>query len=146
MSAAREVSFPQGDTPALQRMGSSLRELVRTLIASGAFLLRPGLSDIIVPRSATDMPALKWGEFNRVLLSVSASVQLPRISSPWVGVPLLLAKLSSAGTLTLSPSGLGLNRRTAPTINEAASVAVGDPGLYTLVTDGQNWFAGKAVP
>lgn len=144
-SQFQEPLIPAGTDAATSRLTAGLRDLVRTIMRSGAFLLRPGLGAIMLPSDERPRFSLRWFELNRVLLSSAATVHLPRIRPEAVGLPLKLIKLSNVGTLTLQPTGLSLNGSTTPSVNDAPTVAFGDAGLYELVTDGTNWFAGRGV-
>lgn len=122
-----------------QRTLTGLRDLVRSLIGSGAFIQRPSLEPVIIPRTGV-RSALLWGSMNRVLLLQASTIQLPPIRPEMVGVPLELVLTTAAFTLTVAPSGYGLDRKTRPQINGAASKSYAAAGLFVLKTDGQNWF------
>jgi hypothetical protein len=140
MMQAREPSIPALPGADGARLSSMLRELARTLLRSGLFLLRPRVTSILVPRPGADN-SLRWGDLNRVFLNQDSTVPLPRIESETVGVPLEFVFLNAPlYTLTLIPSGLGLDRQQAPLINGAASVNLNTLGIFTLKNDGQNWF------
>lgn len=135
---------PEGPTGA-RRLASGLTELVRSLVASGFFLVRPTVSKLVIPRTGTVVSSLRWGDLNRFLLTGATTAQLPRVEPKYIGVPLYVAKLSDASALTLTPSGLSGERKVRPLVNGATSLTVTLGGLYTFITDGQDWFAGKGV-
>lgn len=144
MMQSREPSVPElGDIPGGARLSSMLRELARTLLRSGLVLLRPAAAPVIIPRDGADS-ALRWGDLNRIYLDQDSTVPLPRIESAMVGVPLEFVFLNAPlYTLTLVSSGFGLDAQQAPLINGAASININTLGLFTLKTDGQNWFVGR---
>ncbi len=146
MPAFPTPSLPTtGSDPTEQRSRNGLSEFVRSLLRSNAFLARLVLSQQLrAPMSDGSIPAIRWGDLNRVSLTASASVQLPRISAAWIGVPLQVCKVTSIGTLTIVPSGKALDGVTALTIDGAASKTVSAAGLFSFVTDGQSWFASVA--
>jgi len=142
---AREPSIPElGDVPGGARLSAALRELVSTLLRSGLVLLRPKVSGAIVPRDGLDS-ALRWNELNRIFLTKDSTVSLPRIDPAMVGVPLEFTFLNAPlYTLTLIPSGLGLDRVQAPLIDGVTSVNINTLGILTLKNDGQNWYFMRA--
>lgn len=144
MMQSREPSIPELPGADGARLSAMLRELARSLLRSGLFLLRPRVASIIVPRDGADN-ALRWGELNRVLLAQNSTVPLPRIESAMVGVPLEFVLLDAgAYSLTIIPSGLGLDRQQAPLINGVASINLSAIGIFTLKTDGQNWYFARS--
>jgi hypothetical protein len=145
MMQTREPNIPElGDIPGGARLSSMLRELVATLLRSGLVLLRPQVSGIIVPRDGADS-SLRWGELNRIFLEQDSTVPLPRIEAAMVGIAVEFILLNAPiYTLTLAPSGMGMDRQQAPLIDGAASVNLNVAGLYSLKNDGQNWFFARS--
>lgn len=131
-----------GDTQASQRLLTGVNELTRTLIRSGAFLVRQEIGKLIIAKDgdATSKP-LVWGALNRAAVPFAMTVALPPIRSEWVGVPLYLANTSDQmNTLSVIPSGRALDGRGQPTINGLDTYNATMVGLYVFITDGQNWF------
>lgn len=138
-----QAGFPQlptlSDTPDGSRLTTELRRFVDMVLREGLFLTRQKPGRAIIPLATGDTQALSWESLNRVQLSANATVQLPRISPRYVGIPLYLSKLTGTGTLTLIPVGLGTDRKTTSLVNNAASVAVASAKLYVLIHDGLHW-------
>lgn len=140
MNGLQSPSFPAtADTPGGQRTLTGLRDLIRSLVGSGAFLQRPSIEAVIIPRVGAQS-ALLWGSMNRVMLLQASTIQLPPIRPEMVGVPLEFVLITAAFTLTVAPSGYGLDRKTRPQINGATTKTYAAAGLFVLKTDGQNWF------
>ena len=140
MSQTQSPLLPtQSDTPDGRRLLTGLTELVRNVMSAGVFLTRPTLERLLIPRVGEQV-SLRWGALNRVTLTVDTDMYLPRMRPESVGVPLELVKLTAAHTITLLPSGRGLQGQTQPTINGASAYAFTSIGLYVLKHDGQNWF------
>lgn len=140
--SAQDPQLPtSGDSPEQQRLFSKLGELVRTLVASGMFLLRPQPGPV-VRRQVTGSPlnVLRWGELGRIDLSGALTVQLPRIDPAHVGTPLYFAKRTDTGAATFVASGLGVDGKRRPLINGASSLAITSAGLYVAIPDGLDWY------
>jgi hypothetical protein len=146
MSQPRDPQLPTvGQTPSEQHVLRGLSELTQTLLRSGMFLLRSEVGRLIASRSDTPDTgvALKWGTLNRVTTRSDLNLALPPIMSEWIGVPLYLIKTDYSGTTTVTvrPSGRAIDGKALPKVNAAATFVATAVGLYTFVTDGQNWYA-----
>lgn len=136
-----EPAFPStgnNDPSTGQRVLTGLQEMVRAF-SSGSFIRRLTSDNISLLRDG-DLGAIKWGSMNRLLLMADVAIQLPRIEPRYIGVPLEFILLETGNVATLVPTGLGMNRRDRPLVNGAATLAKNTLGLYSLRTDGQNWF------
>lgn len=145
MSSIRQPIIPQGETKpnALERFTSATQELVRSLVSANVFASRVTPQSVIrnVP---TSMPraALQYGALNRVQITANDTVVLPRLDPKWIGHPVYLAKLSNVGVLKVLPGPRTLGSPTL-TIDGMTSRAYTAAGLYTLMQDGERWYANE---
>jgi hypothetical protein len=118
-------------------------DVVRILSTGTDYLARLVVGVPLVAKNNDPIArGLRWGALNRAIVGFNMNASLPAIESAWVGVPLYFAKCDGGGstTVTITPTGWALDRRTKPKINNAASFVASDARLYLFVSDGTNWF------